>query len=89
MADCYIVTGTSRGIGYEVCLSLLQRGYNVVGISRSEGNSPKVQQKFPRSFKYLIGDVCNEDDQTRLIDTATMHFEGIRGLVLNAGYFLI
>lgn len=84
MKSCYIVTGASRGIGLGVCFSLLKRGYNVIGIARSIGESQKIQQEFPLSFKYVVGDICNEDDQEDLINTAIKSFEHIRGLVLNA-----
>ena len=34
----WFVTGASSGIGHELCVQLLKRGYNVAGVSR---NIPK------------------------------------------------
>ncbi len=38
-----IVTGSSRGLGEHICSSLSQRGYNVIGLSRS-GRAPDQVQ---------------------------------------------
>ena len=37
-----VVVGGSSGIGYETCLRLVSRGWNVVNISRTQCKSPKV-----------------------------------------------
>lgn len=49
MADTYIVTGASAGIGYALCRHLAKRNKNVVAIAHSNDDLGFVQ--IQRSFK--------------------------------------
>ena len=37
-----VVTGASKGIGYEICKVMLRDGYKVYGLARSEGSLTDV-----------------------------------------------
>ena len=73
-----IVTGSSRGIGKYICLHLLDRGFKVIGISRT---SHSIDNK---NFFHIKADLTDNDDIDNLklkIDS----FQNIYGLINNAG----
>ena len=72
-----IVTGSSSGIGYEVCKQLLDKGYKVYGISR--------RNLAPEGVTTLCADVSDEATLRSAIDEIA-HQEGrIDLLIVNAG----
>lgn len=58
-----VVTGGSRGIGYETICHLLSKGHRVLNISR---NTPNIEEKFIENgtFIHLPFDLKNPDLQT-------------------------
>ena len=55
-----IVTGIGKGIGLEITKFLLEKKYNVIGITRSDNASLKsLKIKFKKSFEYHIYDLSN------------------------------
>ena len=72
-----IVTGSSSGIGYEVCKQLLDKGYKVYGISR--------RSLAPEGVTTFCADVSDEAAIRSAIDEIA-HLEGrIDLLIANAG----
>lgn len=86
-----IVTGSSRGIGKEIALSLVKNGYVVVLSSRSDENETKIQElmneihNYSKESIYVQCDVSNENDRYNLIDTCFNKFSKLDVLVNNAG----
>ena len=87
-----IVTGSTRGIGKETALLLLQKGLNVIISSRSQQSVDKVIQvileKFPSKKENVLGlkcDVSKYSDVTSLVDVSVKTFGKIDILVNNAG----
>jgi NAD(P)-dependent dehydrogenase (short-subunit alcohol dehydrogenase family) len=79
-----IVTGASEGIGAALVRAFLERGYNVVGTSRSTsktgfGPSPKLT--------LIDGDIGQAATAKKVADTAMQKFGSIDHLVNNAGIF--
>lgn len=58
MNKTYLVTGCSKGLGYNICAKLLQLGYTVIGISRSEVN-------FKGNFIHLNIDLRKGEDEVK------------------------
>src|SRR6201998_687226 len=80
-----IVTGASQGIGAAVVRAFLERGYNVVGTSRSATKSAEVKA----SDKLLLvdGDIGQAATAKKVVDTAVQKFGSVDAVVNNAGIF--
>ena len=72
-----IVTGSSSGIGFEVCKQLCERGYTVYGISR--------RGLAPEGVTAMSADVSNSDALRAVIDEIARREGRIDLLVVNAG----
>jgi NAD(P)-dependent dehydrogenase (short-subunit alcohol dehydrogenase family) len=81
-----VVTGASRGIGLGVTQALLERGWRVVGTSRTISSSKELE---PSPDLVLVdGDVSKRETAVKVVDAALKHFGRIDLLVNNAGIFL-
>src|SRR2546423_9285997 len=81
-----IVTGASSGIGLGITRALLERGYRVVGNSRTISKSREL--KASRDLVLVDGDISKKDTATKVADAALSHFERIDLLVNSAGIYL-
>ncbi|HEU4845042.1 MAG TPA: SDR family oxidoreductase [Burkholderiaceae bacterium] len=80
-----IVTGASQGIGKGVVDAFLARGYNVVANSRNISKAGAFQ---PNERLALVdGDIGNQADAAKVVNTAIEQFGRVDGLVNNAGIF--
>jgi NAD(P)-dependent dehydrogenase (short-subunit alcohol dehydrogenase family) len=79
-----IVTGASQGIGAAIVQAFLDRGYNVIGTSRSMSHSG-----FSTSPTLVLvdGDISQEATARKVTETAISKFGSIDHLVNNAGIF--
>ena len=81
-----VVTGASSGIGLGITQALLERGYRVVGNSRSIGKSKNLK---PSEDLVLVdGDIGKKETAVKVVDAAMKHFGRIDLLVNNAGIYL-
>ena len=81
-----VVTGASSGIGLGVTQALLERGWRVVGISRTISSSKDLR---PSPELVLVdGDVSKKETAIKVVDAAVKHFGRIDLLVNNAGIFI-
>ena len=79
-----IVSGCARGIGEAVTRLLLDKGYCVTGMSRTDVDI--VSKKFnSEAFRYFKGDLANSNDRAGLVRFALDTFGQIDGLVNVAG----
>ena len=72
-----VVTGTSQGLGERIVINLIQNGWFVYGISRSESKF------FNQNYKHLIADITNIDDMNGLRN----HIKKVDLLINNAAVF--
>jgi len=80
MSGCFVVTGSSRGVGLEICRLLLDRSYQVVGLSRTGG--PLSGR---RGFDWLGCDLASAEEVRRAAERiGELGREDIEGLVFNA-----
>src|SRR5580693_7164908 len=81
-----IVTGASSGIGLGITQSLLERGWRVVGTSRTISKSKDLK---PSTHLVLVdGDVSKKETAVQVGEAAIKHFGRIDLLVNNAGIFI-
>ena len=81
-----IVTGASSGIGLGLVQALLERGWRVVGTSRTISKSKELK---PSPDLVLVdGEVSKKETAARVVEAALKHFGRIDLLVNNAGIFL-
>ncbi|WP_432222879.1 SDR family NAD(P)-dependent oxidoreductase [Flavobacterium sp. TMP13] len=76
-----IVTGTSRGIGYELALQFANANHQVLAISRKV---PKQLLEHP-NITCLSVDLANESDLNKVTDFLKSTWKTVDGLVHNAG----
>ena len=56
-----LVTGVSKGLGLEICSNLLQKGYNVYGISRSQTSEiKKLKTEYPNNLSLCTLDLLDD-----------------------------
>lgn len=80
-----IVTGASSGIGLGITLALLERGWRVVGTSRTISSSKELT---PSPVLVLVdGDVSKRETAVKVVDAALKHFGRIDLLVNNRNLY--
>ena len=79
-----IVTGASQGIGAAVVQTFLDRGYNVVGTSRSVS---KAGFALSPNLALVDGDIGDPITAEKVAKTAVARFGSINHVVNNAGIF--
>jgi len=89
-----VISGASRGIGLAIAVAAARQGANVALLAKTAEPHPKLQGTVHTAVADIeaaggkavavVGDVRNEDDVQRLIDTAVERFGGIDICVNNA-----
>lgn len=80
-----IVTGTSRGIGYELVQILASQGHQVLALSRNETPCKLLNQQNITAFPFDITDASHFQ---KVVDFIESDWEGVDILVNNAGALL-
>ena len=81
-----IVTGASSGIGLGITQALLERGYRVVGNSRTISKSKDL--KASENLVLVDGDISKKDTAIKVADAAIRHFGRIDLLFNGAGIYI-
>ena len=80
-----IITGTSRGIGFELVQIFAQKGYNVLALSRNEQPVIELNLQNVTSFSFDLG---KEDDYHKVEDFIKANWQHVDVLINNAGALL-
>lgn len=80
-----IVTGTSRGIGYELALKFANAGHQVLAISRK---TPRILIE-NKNITCLSVDLSNEADLGKVQDFLSSSWKKVDAIVHNAGSLLL
>lgn len=80
-----IVTGTSRGIGYELALKFANAGHQVLAISRK---TPRILIE-NKNITCLSVDLSNEADLDKVNDFLSTTWKKVDAIVHNAGSFML
>ena len=79
-----VVTGASRGIGFETALQLDQKGHKVIALARSEGKLEELQNSAKSGNITVFSTDLTSEEQ---INALTTELKGIKlnGIIHNAG----
>jgi len=77
-----IVTGASQGLGAGIARAFLDRGYRVVGTSRS------IQPSSDPNYLTIAGDIGDPATARNVVEQALARFGRVDTLVNNAGIFI-
>lgn len=77
-----IVTGTSRGIGFELARLLADAGHNILALSRNEKPIKSLGHKNIKTFSF---DVSAMSDREKLLQYLTQNEIEVTALINNAG----
>ena len=84
----WLITGASKGFGFELTHYLLKKGHRVVASSRNTASLQTLKEVFPENLLAIEMQVTNESDVNEKMNLALKHFGKIDVLVNNAGYGL-
>ncbi len=89
-----VISGASRGIGLAIALGAAKKGANIVLLAKTAEPHPKLPGTVHTAVAEVeaaggkgvavVGDVRNDDDVQRTVDTAVEHFGGVDVCVNNA-----
>ena len=89
MDKCALITGTTRGIGKQIAITLAKQGYNIALNYRKENeeleNTKKEIEKIGVQILAVKGDVANFEDCENFVKQVIERFGQIDVLVNNAG----
>ncbi|MDG4716870.1 SDR family NAD(P)-dependent oxidoreductase [Winogradskyella marincola] len=85
MSKNIIITGTSRGIGFELVHLFANQGDNVLALSRNAKPVSNLQFDNISSFAF---DLCEKDDYQKVIDFVKNEWKHVDVLINNAGALL-
>lgn len=80
-----IISGASRGIGRATALLLAQHGANVVVTARNANELGTLEAEGTGTIVAVPGDVANEADMQRVVQTALDRFGRLDVVINNAG----
>lgn len=85
-SSVWLITGCSSGIGRELALAALQRGYKVGVTARKPETVSDIVEQYPDTALALKLDVTNNTDIDAAYQQTVDHFGALDVLVNNAGY---
>ena len=80
-----VVTGTSRGIGFQLAQILASQGHRVIAVSR---NSEPLKNLNIKNIECVSCDICEEDDLDAVADIVEKEWGRVDVLIHNAGALL-
>lgn len=86
-----VVTGVSTGIGWGIASVLIEKGFQVFGTVRKQGDAARLQSEFGGRFTPLLLDVTDPSAVGRVVDQVRglLGTKNLSGLVNNAGISVV
>lgn len=85
MSKTAVVTGASRGIGFEICTSLAARDHHVIAVARSKKPLSRLQENYPKFIDARPVDLTESNDIKQLASHVANTYGSIDILINNAG----
>lgn len=80
-----LVTGSSKGIGRAIAISLHNEGCNVVLNGRTRSILEKTSRELGKGFSFSVGDVTTPDACTKIINRVISLYGSLDILICNVG----
>jgi short-subunit dehydrogenase len=80
-----IITGTSRGIGFELAQQFAKNNFQVLALSRNQKPLDNLKVK---NIKTLSVDVCNQKDLQKVSKYLSENWQDVDILIHNAGFLI-
>ena len=80
-----IITGTSRGIGFELAQQFANSNFQVLALSRNQKPLDNLNQK---NISTLSVDLCNQNDLEKVSTYLQKNWQDVDILIHNAGYLI-
>jgi NAD(P)-dependent dehydrogenase (short-subunit alcohol dehydrogenase family) len=88
MIQIFLVTGASKGIGFETARQLIEKGHDViVGARTFEKAKSAVLKLGPKAYPFKL-DVTKMEDRQAVVKFISEKWKKLDGLINNAGVFL-
>src|SRR5437016_2743004 len=79
-----LITGASRGIGYELACALAACDVMVIAIATNAENLKKLQDEHPDNIHTITADVCSPSDRDKILREVAAKYRKIDFFVNNA-----
>jgi NAD(P)-dependent dehydrogenase (short-subunit alcohol dehydrogenase family) len=86
VAQRWLITGSSRGIGHSLAEAVLEAGHRLVATARDPKQLEDLSNHYGKSVRVIPLDVTDPADAGRAVQAAVDAFGGLDVLVNNAGY---
>lgn len=85
-----VITGVTRGIGYETAKLFLQEGADIIGVGKQEQNIKKVADEFKAigPFQGIACDISMPGFQDNILDAVNKRWGALDILINNAGIMI-
>ncbi|NGP88437.1 SDR family oxidoreductase [Aliifodinibius halophilus] len=80
-----VITGASRGIGFQTAKLLANKEVQVIAVARSKKPLQELEQTNAKMITAIPTDLTDEEAVANLISQVTQNYEGIDILINNAG----
>eukprot|EP00825_Cyclidium_porcatum_P010511 TRINITY_DN15380_c0_g1_i2.p4 TRINITY_DN15380_c0_g1~~TRINITY_DN15380_c0_g1_i2.p4 ORF type:complete len:149 (+),score=32.33 TRINITY_DN15380_c0_g1_i2:727-1173(+) len=85
MSLTIVVSGGSRGLGFEICSNLLEHGANVASFARKETKEILLlKEKYGDRYIFCTVEITNQEEVKNFVLNVTKEFGEINGLINNA-----
>lgn len=88
MANHYLVTGASRGIGFEVVKYLADSNHLITAVARSKDKLSSLRGLYPEQIFTLSADITSEEDRKELVQHFSDKGLTLDGILHNAGLLI-
>uniref|UniRef100_A0A7C3RGW1 SDR family NAD(P)-dependent oxidoreductase n=1 Tax=Dictyoglomus thermophilum TaxID=14 RepID=A0A7C3RGW1_DICTH len=85
-----LITGASRGVGYEIVKLFLEEGASIIGISRDEKRLREAESEFKKlgDFEGLVLDISQMGFEEKVVEFVKNKWNALDILINNAGVML-
>jgi len=88
MSKTTVVTGASRGIGFEICKALAEKDHHVIAVARSEKPLSRLQESYPKFIDARPVDLTKNNDIKQLASHVANTYGNVDILINNAGVLI-